>query len=385
MPNAKDLVLRLKSITDGFKTDQPVRELDDLEQAMTATGAQASKSSREVRTAADDMNAPGFDKAAAEAEATAARMKAAAEDMATGVRTGATDINTETGKIQSDMADTGREAGAEFVGNIAESIGSGSGSITDVVQGTLGGLTNLAASLAGPVGLAAGAAAAGIGMVFAKVKAEADAMDERVQDLMGALAELGEMTSKAAKETIWEDWLKDLKADTDQLNLITDLIGMAGVDQKTLKDAITGSATAQADVKAQMEATAAAIEDNWHKTGLLSDEEAKYLQHWRDVTGEIDDQQTALGETKTALDNINTLTGDTKTKTKSWKDTVKDVRGEVQGLNSDLNNATRNRSLTIYANVKTQGDKSVLPNLPKDPRKGSAARGGSGGYTGGYG
>ena len=128
-----------------------------------------------------------FSDLAVEAELASRRVRAAAADMGDGVRTGAADVDYATDGMRQNMADTGKEAGAEFVGNIAEGIGSGQANLNDVVTGTMGGITNLAATLGGPLGIAAAGAAAGVGLVFAAVKAEAEKAKARVDSLIGAL------------------------------------------------------------------------------------------------------------------------------------------------------------------------------------------------------
>ena len=139
-----------------------------------------------------------FDATGAASERAADEVRREALNMADGVRAGAVGIDAETDRMRRDMGEVGRESGAEFVNNIAEGIGSGQANLSDVVSGTLGGLPNLAATLTGPVGIAAGAAAAGIGLVFAKVKAESEDAHARLDSMRGALEGVGAEGQKVA-------------------------------------------------------------------------------------------------------------------------------------------------------------------------------------------
>lgn len=366
MPNAKDLVLKLRSVTDGFKTDQPVRELDDLEHSLKATGDQSTQSAREVKRAADDMDAPGFDRAAAEAETTARRMSAAADDMAAGMRDGARKIDAETDKMRQDLGEAGKETGAEFVGNIAEGIGSGQANLSDVVSGTLGGLTNLAATLTGPVGIAAGVAAAGIGLVFAKVKAEAEAAKERVQTLIGALEELGETTSKQAKEAIFQSWLDTMKEMPGELDKVRSTLQTAGINAKTFRDAISGSAAAQQIVREKLQATRGDIEKVQFATGTVNEQQRIFMAGMDTILGDLDEQNSALDTTQTYFDNVNGLTKTGKSNIKDWKDGIREAKEEARLLNGELDKAARDRTTRVTVKTVDYTGRSV--SLP-DPRK----------------
>lgn len=389
MPNAKDLVLKLRSITDAFKTDDPVHELEDLERSLKATGDQSTTSAREVRRAAEDLDAPGFDKAAAEAESTARRMRAAAEDMSDGFERGARDIDQTTSRMRDDMGDVGRETGSEFISNIAEGIGSGSGSLDDVVSGTLGGLTNLAASLTGPVGIAAGIAAAGIGLVFNATKAQAEAAKERVDTLMGALEELGTTSSEAAKTVIWDTWLATMKEMPGELNKTVTTLESAGITADEWKNAIKGSADAQQTVNDKLMTTAAAIQDNYARTGELTTEERAYLDNLILVQGHLDTQNTTLGQVKDQQSDINFFLDEGEKKQKNITDEISDSRKEARGLRDDLDSATKDR--TVKVTVRTVDLRGKWVDAP-DPRKGtsypvhgtSSGGGVSGSYAGGY-
>ena len=378
MPNAKDLVLRLRSITDGFKTDAPVRELDDLEHSLDATGRQARTSAREVKQAAADMDAPGFDKAAAEAENTAARMRAAAEDMAAGMKQGARDIDTETGKIRQDMSAAGSEIGSEFIGNIAEGIGSGSGSVTDVVQGTLGGLTNLASTLTGPVGIAAGTAAAGIGLVFAASKAEAEKAKGYVDTLIGAFEELGETTSEAAQQAAWDAWLDTMKESPETISQIVDALDDAGISGETYRDAITGSRDAQYEVTTALTATRDAINNNLAVTGDLTDEQQDYLDNARVAQDAVNDWNGALDTTAGYYSDIDYLQGEGKGKQGKITDEINRSRDAAKGLRTDLDDATKDRTVNVTINTRDASGRAQARLV--DPRTG-----GNAGAYGGYG
>jgi hypothetical protein len=365
VPSAKDLVFKLRSLTGEFRTDDAARELDELEQSLKATGDQARISAREVRQAADDLDAPGFDRAAAEAEATATRMRAAAEDMASGVRTGAQKIDTETDKIRTDMGDAGKEVGAEFVGNIAEGIGSGSANVTDVVQGTLGGITNLAASLTGPVGIAAAGAAAGIGLVFSAVKGQAEAAKEKLDSLRGALEDVADLSSKAARDAIFKQWLEETRQIPGQLDKIASAVRQAGVDGETFQAALAGSAEAQETIRQKLQAAGIEIIKNRRETGGITAEQEAYLENMALVLKDLGIYNQNVTAIKGEHEDIAYLSGKAKENTAGSNRELDDGIAKAKELGRTLDYTFRDRTLQTTVVVRDQTGRNIR--LP-DPR-----------------
>jgi hypothetical protein len=365
VPSAKDLVFKLRSLSNEFRTDEAARELDQLDTSLAATARQASLSAREVRTAASQLEAPGFDKAAAEAEATARRMRAAAEDMAAGVRQGATKIDTATDKIRTDMADTGREAGSELVSNIAEGIGSGTGSVTDVVQGTLGGITAMAASIPGPFAVAGASAAAGIGILFSSIKRQADESRERVKALTSAILDTGKAGQTAVRQAALDQWEQNLKDAPDKARLLAVGMRAAGLSAKDVQAAVAGTPSEAQAVLDKIE--------RWQRrqNEIMLDSErvtVEMLKQDEAVTAlerELRGTNKELQLSREQVAAIESLTGKAGSNTEAWKDDVAEVTRQAKLAEAALDRAFRDRTVRATVIVRDQAGRNIR--LP-DPR-----------------
>lgn len=361
---AKDLVLKLKSLTNEFTTGDAVSELGDLDRALSDTAREARTSSREVKAAAADMD-DNFDPAATEAETTARRMRAAAADIGDGIRDGATRVNTETTKIKSDMASTGKEAGAELVSNIAEGIGSGTGSVTDVVQGTLGGIVNMAAQIPGPFAVAGAAAAAGVGVLFASMKKQAEEAKARFDLIVAGIEEVGNAATQAGKKRMLADWLDTMKEMPDKLADIRGGLQEAKISGETFADALAGDKDAAEDIRAKLQEVTSEIIEQQRETGEITPKQAEILAGQQAILAELDKQNGALSDAKDFFSDINYLTSTTSSTTGEWKNDVAAVKREAELLNDALNTAFRDRTVKATVVVKDQNGKNIR--LP-DPR-----------------
>ena len=329
--------------------DRADDQLDGLDTALGQTKRTLSLTGAEAREAGGDLEHAerGFTELAQEVARTRSTMERDMRGMSGAVRGGAADVDRETSRMRTDMGEAGRETGAEFISNIAEGIGSGGGNLQDVVSGTLGGLTNLAATLTGPVGIAAGAAAAGIGLVFNTVRQQAEQAKARIGELVGGLEDVEDQSKKAAEAKIFEIWLEQMKEMPDQLQQTVSVLKTAGVEAGTFSKAIAGNKAAQDQVRTAIQKTGGDIIANQVKTGQLTAEQQAYLDAMGPVLGLLDQQNSDLTAAKGLHEDINWLQGESKGKQKAVTEETKRTRGEARGLGQDLDDATKDRSVKV--------------------------------------
>lgn len=307
-------------------------EADTLDGALKDAQAAMDRTGSEARDTATDLGHTGdqFDRLGADAQAMADDLRRSSNEMAASIRGAGDDIEHEAGGIRQSMGEAGSEAGAEFIGNIAEGIGSGQANLQDVVTGTLGGLTNLAATLSGPVGLAAGAAAAGIGLVFAATKKQAEEAKERLEGIIGALQDVGDASSAAAKQAIWDQWLDTLKESPEQLQKISGALQTMNIDTRDWQDALTGNEQAAQRIHDQMTKIITDVDYQKVTGGEVTDEMDRQRDAAWDVRQELEKQNTALGQTKDYQSDLKWLTQGTAEKAQDWATNTGKARTEAQ-------------------------------------------------------
>lgn len=149
-------------------TKQAVRGMDDVAKALGVTVDELEDVAKAAGKTSDDV-VRDFRK-----------MQNAADDV-------------DAGKGFKKAGDASGEFKQEALANLSEVTSSFSGDLSDIgdlAQGTFGGL----ASLGGPVGLAFGAAAAGVGLIIASFQQAEDArkaLEERANDLASAYIDAG--------------------------------------------------------------------------------------------------------------------------------------------------------------------------------------------------
>ena len=373
----------LAGLDDSFDKvgDEAQRAGDQVDNAgddFDRLGTEARQAGDDVERAGDDVAGArqGFDQLGDEAEDTADRLRRAAQDMVRHVDDGADGVDASTQNMRRDMADTGSEIGGEFMENLAEGIGSGQISVEDAMAGTLGGIANMVSSFKGPFAVAAGIAATGLGVMFAYMKAESEKAKERLNGIIGAVEELGEVGSKEAKKLIFQQWLEPFKEAPGELVKIQKELERAGVDQKEWFDAITGSADAQDAVRRKLQLAGGEIIKNQKETGELTQEQKDYLDNLGPVIGILDDQNAALGDAEEYYDSIDWLTGKSADKTgrgadnaDRWKDNVRGVEDAAKRADDALDDAAQDRTTQIKVSYvqqdsgwkPSQGPKGVSP------------------------
>lgn len=248
-----------------------------------------------------------FEALAAEVSQTTTDMKSDMSKMSGAVREGAVDVDREADNMRRDLGEAGKETGAEFVGNIAEGIGSGQANLSDVVSGTLGGLTNLAATLAGPVGVAAGVAAAGIGLVFAKVKAEAEDAKARLDSMRGALEELGAKAAAEQERAVFDQWISDAQETTGKIENIRSALGLAGVTAEEFRGALAGDPKDLDITVTKLEKIRDKINEAYLKQGFLTKEQQATRDAVELALVEVEKTDAAVGAVRREQEAINDL------------------------------------------------------------------------------
>ena len=341
--------------------------LKDAQQAIDRTGDDARNSATDLGRAEE-----GLDQLGTEADSVADQLRRSGQEMAASIRNASTDVRDDAGHMRNDLGELGRESGAEFIGNIAEGIGSGQANLNDVVSGTLGGLTNLAATLTGPVGIAAGAAAAGIGLVFAAVKAESERAKEAIDTLRGAMQDVWEEGQKAQQEAIFDTWVEGAQETTGKLENTRDVLAQANVTADEFKAALAGDPAAMDTVKRKIDAQADAIEEAKRQQGGVYDFQQKYLDNMGTVLGDLESNDKAIGAVRREHEAIEDLSGKTGGNIGDWN--ADKAIADAKELNEQLDRATRDR--TVKVSGYTSGDWGPKPGggsgYPAGPR--TAAR-----------
>lgn len=134
--------------------------------------------------------------------------EAAERDIKTAFRKVPDDVDAGTGNV----AESGRELGAEFAQNLGE--GLSSGDITSLAQDTAGGLVSAFSAIGGPIGLAFAGVAAGAATVFATMQKAAQETADRISAVFDQqLSELGTQLDRTARGAWVQSWLEQLGGD----------------------------------------------------------------------------------------------------------------------------------------------------------------------------
>ena len=286
-----------------------------------------------------------------EAERMAARLRQSARQMAQGIHAGAKDIDTETGHIKRNMAETGKEAGTELISNIAEGIGSGTANLTDVVSGTLGGITNLAAAFPG-IGTAAAAAAGVAGIALGKLKGDAEKAQARIDAVRSALEDLA--TASAAEQTaaVFKAWVDETKKVPGQIEKIDNVIQQANVPAETFQRAIAGDPDSVNEVVRLLGLQGQKIIIAQKNHQKLTAEQQAYLDDMGLVLGEVKKWDSATGAVRREQKAINDLQGTGIENTKEWKKWQEDVAEAARKTKEELDEAAKDRRVTFTVDVK---------------------------------
>lgn len=200
MTRGRDLQYRIITDLSEFVTDSAVRKLEDLADASTDTDRELENTSRTARDAADDLDRLG--RTSRDLEDDLDKSGKAARDLADDVDTAADQIDDSFDAIDrsartnlrrglADHADGAKRSLKEVGGeaaDVAREMGSSFDGSAESVAGAFQDLAANAGSWLGPIGIAAGAAAAtGIGLI----RAEQEKLSELTKDLVEEMLEAG--------------------------------------------------------------------------------------------------------------------------------------------------------------------------------------------------
>lgn len=359
MARTRDAIRDVDRFSDSLEDNE--RAADDLDQALAAAEREFDAIGREAADLTADLRRSddAFADMAQASDRMADGIRADFQQVSSSVRAGADDIDRETTGVKQSMREAGSEAGAEFIGNIAEGIGSGTANVTEVIQGTLGGLTNLTASLGGPIGIAAGVAAAGIGTVFAATTEAAEKAKAQVKEVVAALVELGETSSATAQQTIWDTWRAGLEDGEKTIGQIADGLRIAGVEQGLFKEAITGSAAAQRDVKAKIADAIAEIEELKEKQGGLGVLDAQRLNALKQVNRQLGVGEDSIDRANDLLTDTELLTGDNERAAEKWADEQRDVYNQTHKIRDELDAIPNSIPVNVIVTMKDKNGRPV--------------------------
>lgn len=330
--------------------------LSQAQRAITRTGDLAAQSAPDLQRAETAL-----DGLADEGDLAAQRLRTSAGQMAEGIRQGGAGIATETTNIKTQMGEVGRETGAEFVGNIAEGIGSGTASINDVVSGTLGGITNLAASLTGPLGIAAAGAAAGIGLVFQAVQGQAADAKQKVDDLRAALAGVADLAGQEAQAVIFQTWLEDAQKTTGKIEKVDQTLHDAGVTAEEFQAALAGDPTAIETVRTKLQKAGGDIVENQKKTGKLTEEQKRYMDTFPTILQDIKKSDESIGAVRREHKAINDLLGKTPGLQGKVTEETSKTKSSAKGVKDEIDAIPSNKTVTITVKYVDKNGNPVDP------------------------
>lgn len=275
----RDLKVSILSDADQFDVDQPARDLDklaeraeDADKALTRLGDGLDDSARKMRDLGDDTDqgGRGVRDLGDDAKDTARKVDNAFEAIARSSRQNLRNkLDDDTDKaaaslheVRDEANDTAREMGASFDGS--------AGSVLDAFQE----LGANAGQAFGPIGIAAGAAAAvGVGLI----RAEAEKLQELAGEMTEAMIEAGGRLS----EEFIDQKLQDMASDGTLVKLQEQAADL-GLSFEDLARAKAGDGEAADRLMDQIADLSSKISENAAANGVAS--------------GEMYAQQTALGQ-----------------------------------------------------------------------------------------
>lgn len=354
----RDLKFSILSDVDQFDTDKPAKGLEDLGDAAELAGRRlvdldrdADRPSRSMdslgRTAVDvagDVDR-SFDKIARSSKAAARKVDADLDDAGAGMN-----------DFKDEAAGTAREVGASF-----------SGSFDDVAGGIQETLANALAGF-GPIGAAAGlAAAAGIGLLTKGLQDatdKANAAKDRVIQLSAAIRDVGGDISKidvAGKIAEWDDAIADNKSwfevwqkdNTTNLEKFSDEATKAGLKVTDFVRGMSGhdigaASRSLAEIETRMAANAKAAE-------AAGDHGQAYADTIPPVVAGLRAEQDQL---RTLRDELNENGNVTAEAIARYKEKVK-VEGDAAASSAALEAATKTLTDRTDAAAKAEADRQA--------------------------
>lgn len=409
------------SLDIGANTRAAVRNVGDVGEALSKVAdslddlaREADRDAGRVETSLDDAgdSARGMGR---DVESAGDRVERTFEDMVRDAKKAdraVSDIGDNSGKSLGKIKDGAREVQNEFGQNLAESVSSVRGDISElgqVGQDTLGGLAGTVAGM-GPAGLvgafALAAGAVGLGAVTAGIE-EAEEKQQKLNETAAKFAEgyIAGVNGAIDSAQVFAE-INSIATDPERYKVASQNAKNWGVDVSTAMRAMAGDSTALGTVDAALERQADALEanangaDNYAQSieaattgqssanstylagrdaldglkaalALGADQAANaqralydYAVQVGDATGRTDELGNAIlvlpggkevvinAQTQTAYQEVDAFEKrQIQDKTVSVKADVSGARRVIEGLNG----------MPIYLDVRTQGSRQGVP------------------------
>lgn len=268
----------------GDDSDEATRE---LERGFRDSQRTTEKAADAIKEVSDELNNAGRAKRhIKEVDDALERVAKSGKTAGKGIKDGMDDADDSVKEFKSEAVQNFSEVASSFSGDMS--------SAADLVQGTFGGL---ASGISGPLGIALGGAALGVGLVTSALTSQQEAADELKNRLAGvyqAAAEAGRDyldTSQLIAET------HDLMFNPDRAEEYKTLVEDANrlsIDQQVLIAATAGDLDSQAQVIAHINA--------------LQEENARLIEEAGGATGEYLSAESALQTYENKWQAINDAT-----------------------------------------------------------------------------
>jgi len=323
---------------------------DQLERALDDAADTAEDVERRLKDVADEADDLGrtdgperLEKAMKDAQTATERLGDETEDVARAIERDFRDTYRKVKKEADDVGDSGvrgfgraSEAGAEFkdeaLQNFSEVTSSFDGSmssIQDLAQGTLGGLAS--SGLPG-IGIAAGVAAAGVGLIGAAIEANDEAMKESEQrvadwaqayiDGSGKIVGAAHVVAEVQGIATDPERYKDAKQAAEDWGVTTSTAMLALAGDETALGVVTESLTKRQEEWGRIvEETSTGSANSWDKSNMtgkqreLGDAVARGTERLKKQRGEMSEGQRVARETAQALYEYTVRTGKATDKT----------------------------------------------------------------------
>lgn len=215
----------------------------DLEADLTMNVRQFVAEAKKAGTSLEDI-VHEFDDVADESATTERDVVSDLKRISRQARDTGDDIDREVGGGLHDLKDEARQSGAEAAASFSGEWEDVGGVLQETLANGLAGF--------GPIGAAAGlAAAAGIGVLFETIRADAEKTEQRVADMYQDMLESGQ---RFLSENFIQTQLEKIGEGADDAAIkFEDAVSIAhelGVSQQTVLRAAAGDATALATVQA---------------------------------------------------------------------------------------------------------------------------------------
>lgn len=305
------------------------------------------RGTKNVDDALDDV-ADSLDDVARDGDDSTEKLERSFKDLADAARDESKRADKELRKIGDNDGGISRAGKAtgdfkdEAVANFSEVTSSFNGDMTsigDLAQGTFGGL---ASTLTGPLGLAAGAAAVGVGLIasaIGDVETRRKELEERANDLAQAYIEAG---GRSIDALTLASRTSEILTDPEQRKEAERLRDLLGIDLPTAVRAMAGDTIALAAANSIVNGT------EKERADLMRDS-ADYLSG--EYTTAEKDRLAQLLDAKSAVDELNGVAEQANETYQTQTDILTDLTAAAVGA-TEKTDAFGNRLVTLPNGVQ---------------------------------